>query len=383
MKKILHFISGPYLPMSQNWIYWQIVNLEGYEPVVYCYRTENLDLFSLNTVRSLEVKYHCNFLSVIIDKLIRRLPVLFLFALLRDKPDIIHAHFGNSGFRALILKKFSNLPLVTTFYGFDLSCLPEKSPRWKSRFLKLFRQGDFFVVEGACMRRRLIALGCPEGKILIHRIGVDLDKIKFLPRKIGEDRQIKILISARFCEKKGIPFALKAFALVRKENLGVNLMLTIIGDANKNSSSDCYEKRKIIGLVKEHSLEGNVRFLGFKKYSEFLQELYNHHIFLSPSITAVNGDAEGGAPVSIIEASASGMPVISTLHCDIPEIILNGKSGYLVPEQDIESLKDKLNYLIHNHNEWVKMGLEGRRHIEKYYNIVNNVKKIKELYDQF
>ena len=97
--------------------------------------------------------------------------------------------------------------------------------------------------------------------------------------------------------------------------------------------------------------------------------MYKHHIFLSPSIHASNGDTEGGAPVAIIETSTSGMPIISTYHCDIPEVVIDEKSGYLMPERDVDALAERLEFLITNSGIWKQMGQKGREHIEENYNI--------------
>ena len=122
--------------------------------------------------------------------------------------------------------------------------------------------------------------------------------------------------------------------------------------------------------------------MGYQPFSVFIKELYKHHIFLSPSIQALNGDTEGGVPVSIIEASASGMPILSTTHCDIPEVVINGKSGYLVPETDTNILAEKLEFLISHPHIWPKMGQVGREHIEKNYDVVTQVQKLEEIYDK-
>ena len=85
-------------------------------------------------------------------------------------------------------------------------------------------------------------------------------------------------------------------------------------------------------------LRENVHWTGYKPHDYFLEMLYQADLFLSPSITASNGDTEGGAPVAIIEAGASGLPVISTRHADIPEVVLDGHTGLLSPERNVHGL---------------------------------------------
>ena len=383
MKIIIHYKSGLYLSLTGNWIYSQISSLKKYQPIVYAFRVENLDVYPTDKIRSLVSKNKLmrpiGFFNKVFNKLFGYSPIFYYF-LKKDKPDLVHAHFGPSGYDFLKYKKFFRFPLITTFYGYDLSMLPLQHPEWIKKYKKLFQEGEKFLAEGNYMKKRLIELGCPEKKITIQHLGIDLNKIKFVPREIGEDNEIKILIAASFREKKGIPYALKAIGKAITEYKDVDLKITIIGDSNGTDNSE-KEKKKIYNIITEYNLKNRVNMLGYQSHNIFLNELYKNHIFLHPSIHASDGDTEGGAPVSIIEASASGMPVLSTLHCDIPEIIIDKKSGFLVPERDIDSLKEKLRYLILNNNLWEEMGLAGRKHIEEEYSIKKQAIKLETIYD--
>ena len=163
----------------------------------------------------------------------------------------------------------------------------------------------------------LAKMGCPQNKISVHHLGVETDKIRFLPRIWNRNQPLKVLIAASFTEKKGIPYALQALSQIYKS---IPLEITIIGDANSNSR-DYYEKQKILAVIKNGNLEKITNCLGFQPYSVLFTEAYKNHIFISPSITSSDGNTEGGAPVSIIEMMATGIPVVSTTHCDIPEVV--------------------------------------------------------------
>jgi len=384
MKKVIHYIAGSYLPITETWIYGQVKNLERYQPIIYTFNTKNLDIYPTENIRSLELKPGIkdlrNFFNKGWNKVFHFYPY-FMFYLIKNKPNLVHAHFGPSGYSFLKLKKIFRLPLITTFYGYDLSLLPNQYPEWKKKYKKLFREGEFFLVEGNHMKRCLIELGCPEDKIIVQHLGIDLEQIKFIPRKLSNDEVIRILISSSFTEKKGIPYAVEAFGLVKQKNPELNLKLTIIGDSQGGTTGET-EKKKILNIMQEYSLKDCVTMFGYQPYPVFLKELYRHHIFLHPSIHASNGDTEGGAPVSIIEASASGMPILSTTHCDIPEVVKDRESGYLVPERDIDALTERLEFLVFNPNLWNEMALNGRKHIEKNYDVKKQVQKLEEIYDK-
>jgi len=384
MKKIIHYIEGLYLPITQTWIYGQIKNLKRYHPVVYASKTENLDIYPMENIRLLDLKPEKRDLYNIFNKRWNKIfnfyPT-YAFYLIKDKPNLVHAHFGPSGYSFLKLKKIFKLPLITTFYGYDLSLLPNQHLEWKKKYIKLFQEGELFLVEGNHMKKCLIELGCPKEKIVVQHLGIDLEQIKFIPRKLGEDKEIRILISASFREKKGIPYAVEAFGRVKQLHPKLRLKLTIIGDSG-GSPAEEVEKKKIINIIQKYNLKDFVTMLGYQPYPVFLRELYKHHIFLHPSINASNGDTEGGAPVSIIEASASGMPILSTTHCDIPEVVTNGESGFLVPERNVNALAERLEFLINNQALWEKIALNGRKHIEKNYDVKKQVQRLEEIYNK-
>jgi colanic acid/amylovoran biosynthesis glycosyltransferase len=351
---------------------------------VYASRKENLDIYPIENIRSLDLKpgisnLH-NFFNKGWNKVFHFCPS-FIFYLMKDKPNLVHAHFGPSGYSFLKLKKIFRLPLITTFYGRDLSLLPTQYPEWKKKYKKLFREGELFLVEGNYMKKCLVELGCLEEKIIVQHLGIDLEQINFIPRKLSNDEEIRILISSSFTEKKGIPYAIEAFGLVKQKNPELNLKLTIIGDSQGGTTGEI-EKKKILDIIKKYNLKDYIDMLGYQPYLVFLKELYRHHIFLHPSIHASTGDTEGGAPVSIIEASASGMPILSTTHCDIPEVVKDGEGGYLVAERDVNALAERLEFLVLYSGIWEQMGKKGRLHIEKNHDIKKQVQKLEEIYDK-
>ena len=98
-----------------------------------------------------------------------------------------------------------------------------------------------------------------------------------------------------------------------------------------------------------------------------------------PSITASNGDQEG-IPVVLMEAQATGLPIISTYHTGIPEVVIDGKSGFLVHEKDVDALAEKLEYLIKHPEIWPEMGRYGRKHVEEKYDIKKLNQQLVKIY---
>jgi colanic acid/amylovoran biosynthesis glycosyltransferase len=174
----------------------------------------------------------------------------------------------------------------------------------------------------------------------------------------------------------GIPFALQALAAVARQQ---EVEITLIGDASKDPTSQL-EKEKILQVIHTHQLADQVRLLGYQPYEVMLQEAYNYHLFLSPSITASSGDTEGGAPVAIIEMLATGMPMVSTRHCDIPEVVGPGYIHLLAEERDVAGLVERIEWLVANPTEWPALIAAGRQHIEQEYDARTQGRRLAAVY---
>jgi len=376
---IAHSVHS-YLSLTCNWIYTLLINLKKFKPIVIAESKWSPESFPFKDVYSWDDFSKINQLSQKIFKRLFFLPYYpFQYQVLKkNKARLLHSHFGDLGYKNLGLQRSLKLPHIISFYGYDLGLISKDKFLWAKRYERLFSEGDIFLVEGNYSKKRLTELGCPQEKIRIHHIGIDLNKIQFNPRKVGKEGIIKILIASSFLEKKGIPYALEAIGKIIKKY--DNIKIILIGDSPKINPQGIEEKKKILETIDKFDLNQNTIFLGYQPYDVFLKEAQQTHIFLAPSIHSKDGDSEGGVPVSIIEMSASGMPIISTTHCDIPEVVIDGKNGFLVPERDSDALADRLEYLIEHQEIWESMGKFGRGYIEKNYNIKNQIAQLEKIY---
>jgi len=227
----------------------------------------------------------------------------------------------------------------------------------------MFSQLDAILCEGPHMKGRIVEMGCPDNKVLVHHLGVALDEIPFRARRWRSGEPLKVLIAASFREKKGIPFALEALSQLRRI---VPLEVTIIGDANAEPRNQ-QEKRNILSTIQKTGLGGVVRMLGYQPSRVLFEEAYRHHVYLAPSVTAVDGDTEGGAPVALIEMLATGMMVVSTNHCDIPEVLAHGAVGLMAAERDLEGLYSRLLQLVDAPEAWEARATAGRAHVQEQF----------------
>jgi colanic acid/amylovoran biosynthesis glycosyltransferase len=117
-------------------------------------------------------------------------------------------------------------------------------------------------------------------------------------------------------------------------------------------------------------------------YREYLKRVEEADIFLHPSVTASDGDSEGGAPTTILEAQAMGLPVIATEHADIPNVVVPDRSALLSAERDVNGLARNILFLLENQQLWSRMGKTGREFVEQYHDIKKEVLNLEEKYRQ-
>ena len=370
MRTVAHCVS-PYLFTNGQWIHTQMTGLRRYRPIVLTQQTQNLEEFPIEPVfTAAERPPGMRLLNRAVRRLTGEYP--FYGAILeREEARLIHAHFGFEGCRCLRAQRSTGLPMLTTFYGADASSHAALS-RWRERYIRLFAAGTAFVVEGGAMRRRLEEIGCPADKIRVCHLGIDLGRIPFQPR--ARPQEVRFLICAGFREKKGIPYALAALGRIASTK-AVPFSVTLIGDGP--------ERPVVEEAIARHGLADRVESLGTLPYSRVLAEIQRCHVLLQPSVTAADGDSEGGAPVILLDAQASGMPVVATRHADIPEYVIDGKTGLLAPERDAEALADRIEDLLEwDSAQWLQAGRDGRLHVEQNYNADLQRPALEALYDE-
>lgn len=354
-----------WLPVTMTWIFTQVKYQEWFSPIILADETYGIERLPDYSVYSQYNKITRSSINLLRRIGIRPTPRVFNNALIKHQTNILHSHFGDRGWYDLPMVGKHNLKHVVSFYGYDLSFLPSIFPVWKKRYKELFDCTDLFLCEGPHMAQQLRGLGCPEEKVKVQRLGIDLEKIPFRPREVIDNGTIKILIAGRFVEKKGIPYALEAVGRIKEKYS--NIRVTIVGDSAGTKREEV-EKEKILEIIQRYDMQAITSMLGFQPFDVLMQQAYNHHLFLSPSVTAIDGDIEGGVPVSIIEMLASGMLVISSFHCDIPGVVFHRKSGLLAQEKDVDTIAEYIIWLIEHQEKWKEMTEAGRRHIERNFN---------------
>jgi len=291
---------------------------------------------------------------------------LFYRKIKKLQPDIIHAHMGREGYYSIPIAKKFHIPLVTTFYGSDMSDVP-KIEYWKKRYVKLFREGSAFIVEGPVMKKKLAEIGCDEKKIFIVPITLPMDEINlFYKTDYTSKNYCKILMVANFVEKKGYKTALKVFDELKRRKF--QFSVTIVGDG--------LLKPEIMNYAK---INKNIIVLGRKSIKEVYEIAKAFDIFFHPSETSKTGDSEGGAPTIILEMQMLGLPIVSTMHRDIPNIIPI-ENHFLAEERDVPGLANTIIDLYQKQDDWYEIAERGRRFVIANHSPENIRKRIDEVY---
>lgn len=283
--------------------------------------------------------------------------------------DIVHCHFGPNGLKVAALMNIGVLRgiLITSFHGYDAGKYPRQYGL--DVYKLLFQRGDLCMCSSNFLRDKVLALGCPGEKAIRLPMGVNIERHPFQERTLDSGGLVKIVTVARLVEKKGIEYSIKALAKVVIDN--PNVLYRIIGDGPLRDSLE--------DLILELNLSEKVKILGWMTQDEVYELYDDSHIFVLPSVTASNGDQEGQGLV-LQEAQVIGLPVISTLHNGIPDGVLDGESGFLVPERDVDALADKLSYLIKHPEVWHDMGRAGRLYIEENFDVEQLNDRLVEIY---
>ena len=383
--KVLHFVEC-WLPLTETWLYSHLNALPAIvESHVVCQWTANLEHFPQRSLRSLErpPRQHS-----LLERAGRKLGLWdyeerhlsLLEQTIREvKPDVLHSHFGHYGWINSKVSKRWDLPHVVSFYGLDVGYLPHTQPRWNSRYRSLSSRVDRVLCEGPHMARSIAALGVNTEQIEVFRLGIDLDRVPFVARKNPASDTLKFLVAGSFREKKGIPFAIEAVGLFRRSHPQFDVEITVVGDAGQ-SPREQIEKERIVALVQQFDLAPRTRFLGYQSHDQLIAEFYRNDILIAPSVTESDGDTEGGAPVTVIEAAASGMAVVSTRHCDIPFVLSEANSAFLAPERDARALCRAIEDLIAC-KDWAHFSSANRSLIEAELDVKKQGERLAEIYE--
>jgi len=335
-----------FLSATETFIGNQIVTLREHRAVVFCHHWTPNASYPLADVCALadELPVPARWADRAAYRAARVLPpgsARFLVErMCRRGVSLLHFHYLVDARFYLAVKRRGGLPAVVSAYGYDVSLFPRTLWGLGMRYLRpVFQEMDCFLAMSEDMRRDLVGLGCPERKVVVHYYGTDTDRFAYPERTYGDRKAIDILVCGTLEPKKAQDRVLEALCLwERRQQASPDFTVTLMGDGPL--------RPRLEAMVREYGWTDRVRFLSHVLYHERrLVEAYRQaDVFALPSVT-LRGDKEG-IPGTLVEAMACGLPVVSTYHAGIPEMITDGQDGLLVQEWDLEGLSRALGRLI-------------------------------------
>lgn len=341
-------LCGTFLKPEMQSIYRQVTGLRRFRTVVFTEQVENAALFPFESL-------------VVMDKLVRprargnfvlrfwykyvvrqwppprpitRQPEHFPYnlpaLLAAHQPALVHVYYGHKAVKYLdMLLKWGG-PIVVSFHGVDVVKFVDQ-PGYVEELHRVFSHARLILARSESLLERLRALGCPEAKLRLNRTPIPLDTIEGRERQPPADGEWRLLQACRLIQKKGLYTTLQALPAVIERFPKVRFVLCGTGP----------EEKRFAAKVHALGLQDHVLMPGWMSQKDLLSACHFAHIFLHPSELTASGDQEG-VPNSMLEAMASGLPVVATRHGGIPEAVTHGVDGLLVAEKDAPALAEAL-----------------------------------------
>lgn len=286
-------------------------------------------------------------------------------SLKKNEINVVLAEFGYIAEQNLQVIKELKLPLIVHFHGLDASV--QRIIKHHNNYKRIFEYARFIIVVSKKMYGDLKGLGCPEEKLMYNVYGPREDFLNVKP-KFSKNQFIAI---GRFVDKKAPYYLILAFKKVLEKFPETKLIIAGNGELWNSCKN----------IIKYYGLANNILLPSVINKEQYLGYLQESLAMIQHSITADNGDSEG-TPVSILEASAAGLPVISTRHAGIPDVIIDGETGLLVDEHDVESMAKKMEILLENKAWAIKLGKSGNENIRNYFSLERHLKILDNLIEE-
>ncbi|HEX8146488.1 MAG TPA: glycosyltransferase [Pyrinomonadaceae bacterium] len=294
----------------------------------------------------------------------RRLDAAYADIFERTRADAVLAEYGPTGVAVMGACRQLRLPLFVSFHGYDVS-RRDVLQRFGPDYPELFRQAAGVFAVSRLMRDRLVEMGAPAERT--HHVPVGADCETFDGADPASAPPL-VVAAGRFVEKKAPHLTLEAFA--RALRACPEARLRMIGEGPLLAR--CRE------LSARLSVAHAVTFTGSLPHHSVAEEMRRARLFAQHSVRAESGDSEG-APVSIQEACASGLPVVSTRHAGIPEVIVEGETGLLVDEGDVEGMSREMLRLLRDPAHAAALGEAGRRRVRTHFSSARCLERLWEI----
>src|SRR5437667_1636481 len=354
-RRVVASYCSSFLKPEMLHIYRQVKALRGVDTFVVTKEVQNAERFPFAAVEVIP-KRRTNLLVHGWLKFVeRRPPIVYrgeyqtLDSLLeRHGAALMPIYCGHTGVHLLPFIQEWDKPCVVSFHGADVAHKQDIKD-YRAKLRRLFDAVPLVFARSQSLAERLMHLGCPPEKLRINRTGIPLNEFPFVNRQPPPDHKWRVVQACRLIPKKGVATSLRAFAIFKKDNPEAEFFI-----AGKGPLQPELEMLAAgLGIYKD------VHFVGFLSQPKLLELYARSHLFLHPSEISPNQDQEG-VPNSVLEAMATGLPVVATRHGGIPEAVDDGRNGLLLPEEDHVGLAYAMEQITRSHGLLREMGLRAR-----------------------
>jgi colanic acid/amylovoran biosynthesis glycosyltransferase len=366
-----------FLKPEMRHIYRQVTGLQRYRTFVLTRERQSVERFPFDDIELIP-RARKNFIKRFWLKYVRRLPAVYyrgelqvIIKILERRPaDLMHVYFGHTGVHLLPFIKEWDQPCVVSFHGMDIQPRPEQ-PGYDDQMREMLRTVPLLLARSRSLMERLEAMGAPADRLRLNRTGIPLDDFPEVARTAPADGAWRLVQACRLIAKKGLRTALEAFARLHASH--PQARFTIAGDGPL--------RHELEKWINELGLAGAVALRGFVSQKE-LNALYAaSHLFLHPSEMTADQNQEG-VPNSMLEAMATGLPVVATLHGGIPEAVTHEQNGLLVPERNPEALFGALHRLTSAPELLGEYGRAAATAVREEFSQQRAIERLESFYDE-
>ena len=376
-KPIVASYCTTFLKPEMQHIYRQVSGLRRYDTFVLTRERQNEERFPFEAIERIP-RARKNFLKRFwLKYLMRRPPVYYrgelqvLIKILRRRPaDLMHIYFGHTGVHLLPFIEEWPHPCVVSFHGMDVQPRPHQEG-FDAQMRSLLRVVPLVLARSQSLVENLVALGCPREKLRLNRTGIPLDQFPFQPRTAPADGSWQFVQACRLIPKKGLRTALRAFA--RFHARYPRSRFIIAGDGPMHEELRRFADELAIGAA--------VDLTGFLSQTELAALFSRSHFFVHPSELTSERNQEG-VPNYMLEAMATGLPVLATTHGGIPEAVTHEQTGLLVAEKDDEALFHAMCRMTADPQIAAAYGDAAARTVREEFELNRAIDALEAIYDQ-
>ena len=320
-------------------------------------------LFTMNISRKIQRKNESNILKLVYFKAILRLKKLIQ----ELNPDILHSHYASSYGLLGALAGFH--PFIISVWGADIYNFPLKSLFHKIIIKYSLRNADKILSTSKAMA--IHTKRFTKKNIEVTPFGIDINKFKPMKNESSNENDVIVIGTIKTLEKKyGVEYLIRAFKLVKEKFPELSLKLLIVGEGSLESN--------LKKIVNELQISESTEFTGFIKHDEIVK--YHNKLDIYVSLSTEDSESFG---VAVIEASSCEKPVVVSNVGGLPEVVINGETGFVVERENTRTAADAIAKLLENENLRKEMGKAGRQNVIKNFNWRDNINQMISIYKQF